>query len=246
MSGVYAIFSSRAGSGMIKIRNRTKGENVWQSLRKNGSKNLCRMVSEDHRHTVRRAGGKLDLWADQGRIWSIGGLSGGVSAFCGGWRQQRAVVFSAGIGRFYGKRKKDGSRWRRRGLAKLCPLWAWILLVGRVWLFYGTYRLSQFTAGHPGPQSGSIAQNGSTMAEQIGGQIFIDTWGLVSPGNPELAVNLAEKAASVTHDGNGKYGGMFIAACISIAFIEQDIKSILEKGLFISLLIVLMPDWCGK
>ncbi len=86
--------------------------------------------------------------------------------------------------------------------------------------------------GIPAPQSGSIAQNGSTMAEQIGGQIFIDTWGLVSPGNPELAVNLAEKAASVTHDGNGKYGGMFIAACISIAFIEQDIKSILEKGLF--------------
>lgn len=38
MSGVYAIFSSRAGSGMIKIRNRTKGENGWQSLRKNGSK----------------------------------------------------------------------------------------------------------------------------------------------------------------------------------------------------------------
>jgi len=32
------------------------------------------------------------------------------------------------------------------------------------------------------PESGSVEQNGSTMAEQIGGQIFIDTWGLVTPG----------------------------------------------------------------
>lgn len=85
--------------------------------------------------------------------------------------------------------------------------------------------------GIPAPQSGSIAQNGSTMAEQIGGQIFIDTWGLVAPGNPELAAKLAGKAASVTHDGNGVYGGIFIAACISIAFIEQDIRTILDKGL---------------
>ena len=35
--------------------------------------------------------------------------------------------------------------------------------------------------GIPAPRSGSIAQNGKTMAEQIGGQIFIDAWGLVAP-----------------------------------------------------------------
>ncbi len=69
------------------------------------------------------------------------------------------------------------------------------------------------------------------MAEQIGGQIFIDTWGLVAPGNPDLAAAYARKAASVTHDGNGVYGGMFIAACISHAFEEQDIRAIIEKGL---------------
>ncbi|MCM1135197.1 MAG: ADP-ribosylglycohydrolase family protein [Clostridium sp.] len=85
--------------------------------------------------------------------------------------------------------------------------------------------------GIPAPQSGSIAQNGRTMAEQIGGQIFIDTWGLVAPGNPDLAAQLAKKAASVTHDGNGIYGGIFIAVCISWAFVEQDIHAILEKGL---------------
>ncbi len=81
------------------------------------------------------------------------------------------------------------------------------------------------------PESGSIEQNGSTVAEQIGGQIFVDTWGLVNPGNPDRAAAMAEKAASVTHGGNGIYGGMFIAACIAEAFVESDMTKIIEKGL---------------
>lgn len=85
--------------------------------------------------------------------------------------------------------------------------------------------------GIPAPRSGSIEQNGSTVAEQIGGQIFIDTWGLVAPGNPELAAKYAAEAASVTHGGNGIYGGIFVAVCISYAFIESDIRKILEKAL---------------
>lgn len=81
------------------------------------------------------------------------------------------------------------------------------------------------------PRSGSIEQNGLAVAEQIGGQIFIDVWGLVAPGNPHLAARLAEKIASVSHDGNGKYGGMFIAACIAAAFVETDMVRIVETGL---------------
>jgi ADP-ribosylglycohydrolase len=81
------------------------------------------------------------------------------------------------------------------------------------------------------PRSGSIEQNGLAIAEQIGGQIFIDVWGLIAPGNPKLAAQLAEKVASVSHDGNGKYGGMFIAACIAAAFVEEDIVQIIERGL---------------
>ncbi len=85
--------------------------------------------------------------------------------------------------------------------------------------------------GIPAPRSGSIEQNGATMAEQIGGQIFIDSWGLVSPGNPEQAAKLAEQAASVTHGGNGVYGGIYVACCISLAFVEKSIRDILEKAL---------------
>lgn len=85
--------------------------------------------------------------------------------------------------------------------------------------------------GIKAPKSGSIEQNGHTVAEQIGGQIFIDCWGFVSPGNPEQAAELARKAASVTHDGEGIYGGVFVAAAISLAFVETDMKEIIRKAL---------------
>lgn len=85
--------------------------------------------------------------------------------------------------------------------------------------------------GIQAPRSGSIEQNGKAVAEQIGGQIFIDSWGLVAPGNPELAAKYAQRAASVTHDGNGIYGGIFIAVCVSLAFVENDIQTIIDKAL---------------
>ena len=85
--------------------------------------------------------------------------------------------------------------------------------------------------GIKAPRSGSIEQNGAAVAEQIGGQIFIDTWGLVAPGNPELAARYAEQAAGATHGGNGVYGGIFVAVCISLAFIERDVRKILERAL---------------
>ena len=85
--------------------------------------------------------------------------------------------------------------------------------------------------GIEAPRSGSIAQNGSVVAEQIGGQIFIDTWGLTIPNDPALAAEYARKAASVGHDGNGIYGGVVIAAAISYAFVEKDIYKVLDKAL---------------
>lgn len=85
--------------------------------------------------------------------------------------------------------------------------------------------------GIAAPRSGSIKQNGSTVAEQIGGQIFIDTWGLICPGKPEMAAEFARAAVSVTHDGNGVYGGIFIACCIACAYEEYDIREIIHKAL---------------
>lgn len=108
--------------------------------------------------------------------------------------------------------------------------------VGLYW--WGGYGVStEHTAylnlknGIPAPQSGSIQQNGLILAEQIGGQIFIDTWGLVAPCDPKRAAEYAMAAASVSHDGEGLYGAAFIAACISEAFRTPDIAQIMQAGL---------------
>ncbi|MTH53694.1 ADP-ribosylglycohydrolase family protein [Bacillus mangrovi] len=85
--------------------------------------------------------------------------------------------------------------------------------------------------GIPAPDSGSAERNGMTLAEQIGGQIFIDTWGLLFPGEPSKAADYAEMAASVSHDRNGLYGARFIAACIAQAFEAGSINEIVSAGL---------------
>ena len=86
-------------------------------------------------------------------------------------------------------------------------------------------------AGIPAPRCGSIEQNGATIAEQIGGQIFIDTWGLVLPNQPELAAEYAGKAASVSHGGNAIYGGQFVAVMISLAFTAKSVRDIITGAL---------------
>jgi ADP-ribosylglycohydrolase len=89
---------------------------------------------------------------------------------------------------------------------------------------------SNLQKGIPAPESGSADRNGMVLAEQIGGQIFIDTWGLVWPDNYLKAAQYAEAAASVSHDKNGLYGARFIAACISKAFSASSMEEILDTA----------------
>lgn len=85
--------------------------------------------------------------------------------------------------------------------------------------------------GIEAPESGSAKQNGMERAEQIGGQIFIDCFGFVAPGNPELACQLAEASARVTHDYDGVAGARFVAACIALAYTETNIIDIMKQAL---------------
>jgi ADP-ribosylglycohydrolase len=84
--------------------------------------------------------------------------------------------------------------------------------------------------GTPAPQSGSIALNGKTVAEQIGSQIFIDGWAMVAPGDPELAADLARRAASVSHDGEAIYGAQVVAAMEAQAFVERDLGKLIDTA----------------
>lgn len=86
-------------------------------------------------------------------------------------------------------------------------------------------------AGIKAPESGSEALNSRTIAEQIGGQIFIDGWGLINPGDAERAADFARRAASVSHDGEGIFGAQVIAGMVAHAFCETDINTLLDVGL---------------
>lgn len=104
---------------------------------------------------------------------------------------------------------------------------------GRGMFWWGGYGVStehtafeNLKAGIEAPNSGSIIKNGKVLAEQIGGQIFVDTWGLVFPGNPEKAAEYAAMAASVSHDGEGLNGARFVAAAVSLAFVKKNVEEI--------------------
>lgn len=107
--------------------------------------------------------------------------------------------------------------------------------------------------GVPAPESGSIERNGKTIAEQIGAQIFIDGWAMVSPGRPAVAARLAEGAGKVSHDGESVYAAMLWAAMEAEAFVSKDVDHLLDLGLgfipsdsLIARAIGEVREWCKE
>ncbi|MFG2041382.1 ADP-ribosylglycohydrolase family protein [Dactylosporangium sp. NPDC048998] len=119
--------------------------------------------------------------------------------------------------------------------------------VGRTWLNYiiedrtilwwgGYGRSTEHTAylnlrrGMTAPDSGSIAHNGSTLAEQIGAQIFSDAFAMMHPGDPDAAVALTRAAASVSHDGVALESAGFLAAMRAAAFDHRELEQLIDIG----------------
>ena len=116
-------------------------------------------------------------------------------------------------------------------------LWLNYLIEHQTVLWWGGLgRSTEHTAwlrlrqGYKAPQSGSIELNGKVVAEQIGAQIFIDAFGMVAPGKPKLAAELAQRSASVSHDGEAVYGAQVVAAMVAGAFVEKNMSKLLDIG----------------
>jgi ADP-ribosylglycohydrolase len=116
-------------------------------------------------------------------------------------------------------------------------LWLNYLIEHQTVLWWGGMgRSTEHTAwlrlrqGYRAPKSGSIGLNGKVVAEQIGAQIFIDAFGMVAPGNPKLAAELARRSASVSHDGEAIHGAQVVAAMVAAAFVEKHMNKLLNIG----------------
>ena len=76
------------------------------------------------------------------------------------------------------------------------------------------------------PESG---MHRNYYSDWIGVQMRTMIHGMVAPGNPKLAAELAVRDGIISHSNSGILGGMFNAVLISLAFVERDIRELLRK-----------------
>ena len=79
------------------------------------------------------------------------------------------------------------------------------------------------------PESGYWKNN--PHADCIDYQIESDFAGLMSPGMPNTASEISDKVGHLMNYGDGWYGGVFIGAMYALAFVEDDLPTIVEKAL---------------
>ncbi len=69
------------------------------------------------------------------------------------------------------------------------------------------------------------------FSEWIGAQMRGGICGMVAPGNPKLAAYLAWEDGQVSHINNGILGEVFNAVMTSMAFVESDVRKIVESAI---------------
>ncbi|MCL2650610.1 MAG: ADP-ribosylglycohydrolase family protein [Candidatus Azobacteroides sp.] len=83
--------------------------------------------------------------------------------------------------------------------------------------------------GIPAPQSGYWKNN--PHADDIDFQIEADFAGLMSPGMPDYASEICDKIGHIVCYGDGWYGGVYVAAMYSLAFVSDDISYVVKEAL---------------
>jgi hypothetical protein len=86
----------------------------------------------------------------------------------------------------------------------------------------------QLAKGVPGSQAGHPRYN--RLWWTIGPQFSGDTYGMLAPGNPNLAGRLAREYGHINGYSVGTDGGVFVAGMVSLAFRETDPKTIVRQA----------------
>lgn len=79
------------------------------------------------------------------------------------------------------------------------------------------------------PLSGSAKYN--AHADDIDFQIDADFIGFMNPGMPHAAYEYCDRIGHIMNDGDGFYGGVFVASMHTLAFFDDNILRIVEKAL---------------
>ena len=79
------------------------------------------------------------------------------------------------------------------------------------------------------PQSGHWLNN--PHADDIDYQIEADYAGIMSPGMPNTASGISDKIGHIMNYGDGWYGGVYVGAMYTLAFISDDIEFIVSEAL---------------
>lgn len=88
--------------------------------------------------------------------------------------------------------------------------------------------LRNIRAGMMPPES---AKWNNPFNEWIGAQMRGAICGMVAPGNPGLAAELAWRDGEVSHINNGILGEVFNAVMVSLAFVNDDVKDIVKEAI---------------
>lgn len=105
----------------------------------------------------------------------------------------------------------------------------WLSYVVPHWNEYGIGK-SNLRYGFMPPLCGAI--NNDDWKNSNGAWIRTEIWATLNPANPDAAVKYAFADACIDHGmGEGTYAAMFLAALESAAFVERDIRKLIEIGL---------------
>jgi ADP-ribosylglycohydrolase len=93
---------------------------------------------------------------------------------------------------------------------------------------YG-YGKRNYRRGIAPPYSGEYAND--YFKTGMGCPIRSEIWGMVAPGNPELAARCAEIDGSLDHVGDSVWAEQFLAAMQAEAFFESDMQRLIDTGM---------------
>ena len=83
--------------------------------------------------------------------------------------------------------------------------------------------------GIPAPASGHWKNN--PHADDIDFQIEADFIGMLTPGMPNAAAAISDRIGHIMNYGDGWYGGVFTAAMYSLAYVCDDIPTVIREAL---------------